>query len=487
MCSFLFFRSREPVSEADLIRANRFARMRGPDHTSTLHVAAGDGFHLTFLHNLLDISGARREQPLTVQEPAGVRHLLFNGEIYNYRDLGQTSYSSDSDFLLDYLAQGESGPQINRLDGEFSILHFSTATNSLHAHTDPFQTKPLFFGKSSVGSGFGAATCASSLHALGLDVIELAHPNASYSFRFQGATVETGMTFPRFPFDLNQTSDDFSAWTAAFVEAVRKRATHGAHPPSVFLSSGYDSGAICLALNILEIPYHTFSIIAGEEREVLEKRIAINLESSCVRAHRIRGISHRARSKEIADIKCHVEPFGYVHEDAPGQLADFASDAGAIGANSLARLARKRSRLVNLSGAGADEIMSDYGFQGRKFYHHSEFGGQFPDRLEQIFPWRKFYGDTQRSYLFKDEYILGRSGIEGRYPFLDQSVVQEFLRLSPTLKNRHYKAPLHHFLSENSYPFEPQAKRGFIPFTRPSSAERVWRKLRAWASSIARE
>ena len=133
--------------------------------------------------------------------------------------------------------------------------------------------------------------------------------------------------------------------------------------------------------------------------------------------------------------------------------------------------------------------MSDYGFAGEKFYYHSEFGGLFPEDLASIFPWKKFYGDTQRSYLFKDEYILGSHGIEGRYPFLDWNVVQEFLWLTAGLKNNSYKGAIEAFLKQNDYPYEPLKKRGFAPRSQPvtqattepkqpSLARRVLRKLR---------
>jgi hypothetical protein len=40
-------------------------------------------------------------------------------------------------------------------------------------------------------------------------------------------------------------------------------------------------------------------------------------------------------------------------------------------------------------------------------------------------------------------------------------VVQEFLSLSPSLKNGKYKAPLDYFMSKYKYPFESGVKRGF--------------------------
>jgi hypothetical protein len=85
----------------------------------------------------------------------------------------------------------------------------------------------------------------------------------------------------------------------------------------------------------------------------------------------------------------------------------------------------------------------------------------FPDDLNGFFPWKKFYGDTQRSYLFKEEILFGHFGIESRYPLLDRELVQEFLLLSPELKNAQYKAPLAAFLQKYNYPYEPNRKRGF--------------------------
>ena len=48
---------------------------------------------------------------------------------------------------------------------------------------------------------------------------------------------------------------------------------------------------------------------------------------------------------------------------------------------------RQRGKMLRQK---ADEIISDYGFNGKKIYSHSEFGGKFPKNLKTIFPWKKF-------------------------------------------------------------------------------------------------
>jgi hypothetical protein len=61
----------------------------------------------------------------------------------------------------------------------------------------------------------------------------------------------------------------------------------------------------------------------------------------------------------------------------------------------------------------------------------------------------------------KEEYVSGSHGIEGRYPFLDKMVVQEFLWLKPQLKNAKYKSVLHQYMTEHDYPFDENQKVGF--------------------------
>ena len=61
----------------------------------------------------------------------------------------------------------------------------------------------------------------------------------------------------------------------------------------------------------------------------------------------------------------------------------------------------------------------------------------------------------------KEEYVCGAYGVEGRYPFLDKDLVQEFLYLSSDLKNKSYKSPLSNYLKKYNYPYDIDKKSGF--------------------------
>jgi asparagine synthetase B (glutamine-hydrolysing) len=525
MCGFVFARLKQPPPAPQLEGAYRFLRRRGPDHAGQLIAQDASGHYLLFAHHLLDISGQAVRQPLTwppqaaatvggsattredelgldtpsavaVVDPgplagrspseppggSGPRYsLLFNGEIYNYASLDPQS-SADSLVLLPLFER--LGPGLwPLLDGEFAIVVFDHWRQQLHLAADPFLTKPFCIGVNPGSSEIGVASYPSSLQALGFRDIRFLEPNQSQLIQLHASGWEVLHQHTIQPFDLKQTVSDFNAWEESFVEAVRKRALHGNHPIVVPLSGGYDSGAICLALNLLGLEYHTISMPANENEDMLRARIARNRKAGCRSAVLLSPLQTPWRLAIRAKLETHCEPYIYEHE--PISMFD---DEGTYGAYCVSEEASLRGWLVALSGCGADEIVSDYGHNGVKFYPHSQFGGLFPQELEGFFPWRKFYADSMRSYLFKDELVLGANGLEGRYPFLDRQVVQSFLSLTPALKNSAYKAPIAAFLRRHNYPFEPGVKRGFQPMGggagwrqrlgRISSPLRGWR--RAW-------
>ena len=83
------------------------------------------------------------------------------------------------------------------------------------------------------------------------------------------------------------------------------------------------------------------------------------------------------------------------------------------------------------------------------------------------------------------EYVSGAHGVEGRYPFLDTDVIQEFLWLTPEMKNAIYKAPIHQYMQLKQYPFDYLIKVGFGAKTDLSQVKqgKEHRALRAGADA----
>jgi asparagine synthetase B (glutamine-hydrolysing) len=440
MCGFIFTYTKKEFTEKTIVNANTYIQHRGPTATNKLHIKSLGNMYITMLHNLLDISGESILQPLSFNG----NHLLFNGEIYNYLNIDNVS--SDTLALMKFIENGFTFK--DGLDGEFVIASYSENSQILQILTDPFLTKPLYFGRSDDPCEFACASYPSALNALGFNHIYDAQPNTKYSVNLAKGSISIAENYPIHKFDSQQISLTYDNWCDAFIEAVRKRALHGGHHPMVALSSGYDSGCISLALKLLNIKFNAYTMQSGENIEIIKQRYGYygdTLDKNIL----IDSIS----KKEISTLKMQagtrIENLNYHHNDGNGPL-QMLSDPGAVGSYIIAKRAAQNGEIVNLSGSGGDEIYSDYAFQGKKHSQHSEFGGVFPENMEGFFPWKKFYGDTQRSYLMKEEFIFGAFGIESRYPFLDRSVVGEFLKLDPELKNKYYK-----------FPFELNSKRGF--------------------------
>ena len=79
MCSFLI----TSWIIQNLAYVNYFMQRRGPDVTN--HVRKDGG---PFVHNLLRMTGERRLQPFSYLE--NKVHILFNGEIYNFAEIGNS-------------------------------------------------------------------------------------------------------------------------------------------------------------------------------------------------------------------------------------------------------------------------------------------------------------------------------------------------------------------------------------------------------------
>jgi asparagine synthetase B (glutamine-hydrolysing) len=279
MCSFL------ASTLALLLRLqhiNYYLRFRGPDYTR--HHPLG-GFE--FVHNLLHMTGQFTPQPFVASDNATV--ALFNGEIYNYRRLQAVlrpagpPYRSDGECILEAYARW--GTRFGRhFEGEFAVALFDLRRQRIVVVTDPFGVKPLFIAAN--GGAFGVSSYRSGLVRAGHDAASITQlePNHVHVYTYSlapvaatpaaAAPVSTDM--PRNPaphsfallrthtlvsWKLRQHKTSADGWETAFEEAVRERTSGAFRGVFLALSSGYDSGAIHLAMLRLGVPHTTFSII----------------------------------------------------------------------------------------------------------------------------------------------------------------------------------------------------------------------------------
>jgi asparagine synthase (glutamine-hydrolysing) len=439
MCSFLILNY--ILKNYEL--ANKYQKPRGPDLTNDLFYN-----NFTFVHNLLNVTGNATKQPFINEENKII--AIFNGEIYNYKNFGD--YSSDGFCLIDlYLKYGNDF--IKYLDGEFAIVLVDFKNNKIIISTDVFGTKPLWYGIDS--KRIGISSYKSALESENIKNIKYLNPNTTKIYNL--ITLQDISEERVYCFDFKQYKNSYDDYINALIESLKKR-TNTDSLISVGLSSGYDSGVICCLLNNLNINYRTYTINGKENMKVLSERIHKNDSNFFSIDLQLEQIN-----EEYSFLKENCEKYNYQHQNGIGILDDMAS----IGLSVITNKAKEDGVKIVLSGSGADEILCDYAKDGKKIMNHSCFSGIFPDDLSDILDndpskdmiWKSFYHGTMRDYLMKDEIISGLHGIEGRYPFLDKNVVQEFLNLSKELKNK-YKGPLEEIFNRYDYPFEHK-KIGF--------------------------
>jgi asparagine synthetase B (glutamine-hydrolysing) len=406
MCSFLF----TDVDVNDFDYTNHYMRFRGPDATNSIQVN-----EYTIAHNILSITGEFTPQPFVDHDDEIV--CVYNGQIYNYDDFGD--FGSDGECIIPtYKKFGERA--FVTLDGEFAIVLADFKNNRLHLVTDPFATKPLWYG---IEAGrIAVASYESAVKSLGIKATKL-EANTILTLELDSkAFVNSIRTYE---FVLHQFNDSFDGWIRAFEESVRKRTRGIREKVFIGLSSGYDSGGIACELNKQNVPYKAYTVVGHEDQDVLRKRYEMFNSNSCgVHLQDNRWAYKDYINKNVEEFKYRIYSSSSDYNEFNTRLQD---DNGSCGLSMICDNARKEGHKIYLSGSGSDEIFSDYGFNGEKKFLHSNFGGLFPEDLATIFPWASFYGSTMVSYLAKEEYVAGSYGIETRYPYLDKYVVQEFL------------------------------------------------------------
>lgn len=420
----------------NLKKVNESCQKRGPDLTNS-QVVNG----IEFLHNLLHITGTLTPQPLIDNDIVAI----FNGEIYNYKDFG--NYKTDGECLVDlYRKHGDEFVKL--LDGEFALCLIDFSNDKLIFGTDVFACKPLWF--SFRKQKFCIASYNSQLTGLGFDNGKKLKANTTKIFNLK--TLKQIKEYSNIEFDLNQHKTTFDDWIKAFENSIRKRIQNTDKGMFVGMSSGYDSGAIACELERQGAKFKAYSIVNNENDTVLQGRL------SCIGETEAFDLTQEEFKKWKNELNANCEDF--VYNDG-FRSYNIKKDQASMGLSAICHRANNEGRRIYFSGQGADEIISDYGFGGKKIYKHSGFGGLFPQTLEGFFPWHSFWDGTQIQYLNKEEYVAGHFGIETRYPFLDKDLVQEFLWLTPELKNSKYKSALDEYLKQRNFPYEPAEKRGF--------------------------
>jgi asparagine synthase (glutamine-hydrolysing) len=417
----------------------------------------------------LSITGDNIKQPFISEDENIV--IVFNGEIYNYASL----FPESSELECIYKLYKSGLENLKQLDGEFAIVITNFELQKIFMIHDIFATKPLYIGIEEKSRQFCISSYPSVSTNLGITNVQKIPPNCCMEFDM--ITLLHKIHFIMFDWNLKQHKSDYNDFNDALENSVKKR-VNTTKEILVNMSSGYDTGTICCVLNKLDRKYNTMTILGCENQQIIKERLVVNKPNisefdTILTFNR----SENEYYKKILITRCENIEF-YVWNKIVKKNSlklDIFNDPASLGLCKIYDIIKsgKKEIKIILSGTGVDEIISDYSINSKGLSLATCFNGIFPVDLKTIFPqniydkdciWKNFYSGTQELYLFKEESLTGGFGLEGRYPFLDKYLVQEFLSLTSELKNSFYKSPLRNYMLLHNYPF-CEEKKGFNPFS----------------------
>jgi len=393
MCGIAGLVTSEPVPGTTLAAMRDALGHRGPDDrglaawrrnpAGAWQACADDGpAHVQVAHTrlaILDLSPAGH-QPM--RDPSTGTTLVYNGEVYNYRELRDQlvskghrfASSSDSEVVL--AAWREWGTAMfPRLVGMFALAIVDPDAGRLVLARDFAGIKPLFVARRQ-----GRLAFASEIKALLADPTQerRAEPAAIWHYLAAGLTDHLPTTcfagierFPPGSYAIVDLTRPEAGWQTTafwqpvirpvrdipfaqaarevrdcFLDSVRLHLRSDV-PVGAALSGGIDSSAVVCAMRMIEpgLDLHTFSYVADDPAVNEERWADLVVAHTGAQHHRV-----RIRAEELRDgiddlIRQQDEPFGSTSIFAQRRVFEAARASGIR---------------VMLDGQGADEILAGY-------------------------------------------------------------------------------------------------------------------------------
>lgn len=378
----------KPVDPARIERMCGAMGHRGPDGQGVWTTPGVGLGHLRL--SIIDLAGS--PQPMASRD--GRAMLVFNGEIYNYRELREelrasgASFRTDGDSEVILAAWQKWGPDcLSRLHGMFAFAIYDLTERTLFLARDRLGVKPLFYAQLSDGSlAFASELKGLAAHPLlRRDVDPLAIEDyLAWGYVPDHRSILAGVRKLRAGHSLllrhgAPLPEPAQWWDVRFTERRQGRAADleaellhllrqavtsrmvSDVPLGAFLSGGVDSSSVvALMSEASRSPVNTCSI--GFDEAALDETAYARLVAERFSSN------HRDRVVGSADFE-HVDTLVAMFDEP------FA-DASALPTWRVSQLARE-TVTVALSGDGADEALAGY---RRHRFHHAE------ERVRSLLP-----------------------------------------------------------------------------------------------------
>ena len=371
MCGFIgcaTFRGDRPPPMPEM-SVNR-VRWRGPD---VYGEEVGDDYRLSCARLAIIDPGAEANQPLSTEDCAW--KLVFNGEIYNYRELAaehnlsKRARRSDSWALLELIAKLGVKDACQSLRGMYALAAWQVEGPRLWLARDPFGIKPLAWTRTKQAVLFGSdarslAVWRNALNepinvdpyalthylmvgyvpgdATAWDAIERVSPGSVVAIDERGSAIHHWDPLSQLAPAPAATADEVdTALRATVARHLVADVEVGA-----FLSGGIDSSLIvALAHGCTASPIRTYSV-GFDSTEVADE------STQAEHISRILGGNH-------ASLRVGSTDFRELAEAVATAFPEPFADAAAMPTLALARRASEEVKVV-LTGEGGDEMFGGY-------------------------------------------------------------------------------------------------------------------------------
>jgi asparagine synthase (glutamine-hydrolysing) len=370
MCGIAGVATRGTTPSREMIAAMcTIMRHRGPDGEG-VHVGPGVGLGMRRLAVLDLVTG---DQP--VANEAGTVHVVFNGEIYNYRELrqeliarGHTFRGTGDSEIIPHLYDEHGLAFISRLNGMFAIALWDSERCRLLLTRDRVGIKPLFYSLRRGNLYFGSEVkcilaadgSAREIDPLGVDQFLTFEYTASPATLFRDirkvppgswlswteGTVLQGRFWdfppPAQPLDA-PVSEIAERLRHTLAAAVRRQLVSDV-PLGAFLSGGIDSSIMVAAMSeVSTTPPLTFSVGFAD--------------ASYSELHHARAVASHCGTRHHEEVL--TPDYLSVLPDVVSQLDQPIADFSVFPTLLVARMARNQVT-VALGGDGGDELFAGY-------------------------------------------------------------------------------------------------------------------------------
>jgi asparagine synthase (glutamine-hydrolysing) len=372
---------------------------RGPDGEGMVILSAGDEAPTGLGHRrlaIIDLSAAGCQPMSALPDPGGAMQsgltLIFNGEIYNYRELraeltaaGHRFMSgTDSEVLL-HLYEHAGLEMLSRLNGIFAFaIHDArplgrpqgVARGALFIARDQLGVKPLYYAQGPRGVLFASeikallhdATLSRQLDPLALHYLlaylwvpapqtmlqSVRKLEPGHALLVHDGRVRRKWCYYDLPYDGTRASCSFEAGArslAVHLETAVRRQLMADVPVGAYLSGGLDSSSIVAMMRRAqpERPITCFTIDFPENVDLEGSPADLPYARQVARHLGVRLVEVLMRPEEIRRLPRMVE-----------LLDEPQADPAPINALLIAERARAMGIPVLLSGAGGDDLFSGY-------------------------------------------------------------------------------------------------------------------------------